>query len=161
MAMLDYGINVKINGEFVNKDMGDTAKYMDFSRFPAGLDAGFKDSYLVYLGNKKLMLAFHKNTMCILVDGVVTDTFSGTEDIKEFSGYRKIAVNDKESITITRLDRFRPETGRFYAEWTHNKKHYEVVFGYGVTNVSSCFSETLTQYQYTKVEKQRLTRWFI
>lgn len=139
MAMVDYGVMIKKNGIFVNKNMDIFEMFEENPYIPE--TAVYKNNivridgnYFAYIGDNDLMLCFYKNYITIISNGQILDEFYLNDDIQGESHI----YNDVE-INLNRLDKtykyiMNENYGQTWADYvkdiyieaTGNEKLYEL-----------------------------------
>lgn len=63
MSMIDYGVIIKKNGEFINKDKG------LFMKCPNFVHDKYRDNYFCYLGDKDCYVMTYKGCLIVVING--------------------------------------------------------------------------------------------
>lgn len=51
-------------------------------------------------------------------------------------------------------------SNKYIAEWEHNEKKYEVIFGYGIENKEEVYNNIKYRYDYSDTERDIIDKWF-
>lgn len=92
MAMIDYGVIIKKNGEFINKDKG------LFMECPNFVHDKYKGNYFCYLGDEDCYIVTYKGSLMVINKGEVEWSFSDCP----FISYTRYCENF--NITVSKLD---------------------------------------------------------
>lgn len=92
---------------------------------------------------------------------------TGKEKLSELSnGYREYRRFIKRAKHNSRVNRnggcYRYRTCRYFAEWNHNNRKYEVIFGYGIDPNEDVWNGIKYEgYGFTDTERKIIDEWFM
>lgn len=144
MAMVDYGVIAKKNGEVVTESfftnmkdtMGISIEKTENGRFIDG-------NYFVFLGDRDFYVGIYKGTIAIFNDNkqihFIPDLYhpywiKGTK-------YRHKEIVNGVDFDIKRID----EGNRYYGKFTYKGDYYEFIYGYGVDINMDCWYNKSTK----------------
>ena len=169
--MKKYGALLKIDGVVVNKDQ-DIYAVCDGLHIPDyiywdGVPMTFENNFFVYIGNRKLFgdwLAIYNRDLWFVNQCNLRKKYTIDKDWftrhDETEGIIKKPLGSMSDVYISTLD---PDgyTNRSYMGLDCDNKHYEVIFGYGITTKTDEWKllRKDSRYKFTDSEITEINNW--
>lgn len=178
MACIDYGAILKVNNtiykardckpsEKKKYKTGECDLFMDRSESGYIINEAYNKKnktmydisghYYVYAGDQTLMLAFYKFQVVIISGDLIIEDIDSTT-ITQNKYEIKLSNNETVKLLIQLIDP--NHWGKYIAKWDYNKKHYEVIYGFGIegdTNIYNIIKNG--RYNYSKAEIDFIDKW--
>lgn len=145
MAMLDYGVILKVNGVITNRNKGifmDMKEAVGFELDSATYKSEWegevhtriepiKDNYFAYFGDEQLLFCVYRSMICIVDEN--------NECFFTYMDYRKKVIHidlpHGVKLTIKRIN----DSDKLHAKVQYKGINYEVIYGYGIDNNINTF----------------------
>ncbi|MBS5083240.1 MAG: hypothetical protein KH031_24155 [Clostridiales bacterium] len=171
MAMIDYGALLRINGKFINKNIGlfmnqsNTGYILEKARYK---NSSVNDKYIningnfyVYAGDKNLLLTFHKGSFYVISNGIILKSISFVPFIAETFYINDISIKVAHLEPDIQANSDKIETWKEFVRnnWinaTGEEKIYDLEHGF---QEYKRFIKRVKRARRNSIYKYRTNRW--